>query len=342
VFESLSSSIAAFAMAAIVIAVCGVGLSITADRLADRTGWGEALLGGLLLAGVTSLPDFAATLTAAADGFASLAMGNILGSLAVNLAFLGVGDLVYRRANLEHAAASSSNLLQAALLIPLLLMPLLAMTTPEVDFWGVHPASPLLLLAYLYGYRMVRQNQRVPMWRPTRTAQTVKDDPDAEARPGESLPGLWLLFGALAIVTGVSGWILMNAAETIVATTPLSETVVGTLFTAVFTSMPELVTTIAAIRYGALTLAVSNIIGTNCFNVVVIAVADVTYRDGSIYHAVTGQHLLWLTLATLMASILLLGLLRRERYGIGRIGFESFLILMIYLAAAVSLPFWDR
>jgi cation:H+ antiporter len=104
----------------------------------------------------------------------------------------------------------------------------------------------------------------------------------------------------------------------------------------VFTSLPELVTTLAAIRCGALTLAVGNILGTNCFNVLVIAAADVAYREGSIYHAVTAQQLVWTVIAILLTGILLLGLLRRERYGIARMGFESFLVLVVYLAAAIS------
>lgn len=338
-FESLPASLGVFGVAALIIISSGVGLSLVADRLADRTGWGEAVLGGLFLAGVTSLPDFAATLTAAADGFPELALGNSLGSVAVNLAFLGVGDLVYRRANLEHAAASSSNLIHATLSLVLLLMPLLAMVTPAFDAYGVHPVSAVILVAYVYGNRLLREDRRRPMWWPRATAQTVRDEPEAVPPRGETLAGLWLRFAVLAVVTTFAGWLLMNAAETIVAETPLSETVVGTLFTAFFTSTPELVTTIAAIRYGALTLAVSNIVGTNALTAIVIAVADLVYAGGSIYHAVTAAQQLWLVLALLMTAILLLGLLRRERYGIGRIGFESFLILLIYLAAAASLPF---
>lgn len=338
-FESLGTSIGAFGVAAAVITFCGVGLSRVADRLADRTGWGEALVGGLFLAGVTSLPDLAATLTAAADGFPELALGNSLGSVAVNLVFLGVGDLVYRKANLEHAAASSSNLIHATLSIVLLLLPLLAMVTPVFDAWGVHPVSAVLLVAYVYGNRLIREDQLRPMWRPRPTAQTVRDEPDAVATRGETtLARLWLRFAVLAAVTALAGWVLMNAAETIVAETPLSETVVGTLFTAFFTSTPELVTTIAAIRFGALTLAVSNIVGTNALTAVVIAVADFVYVGGSIYHAVAAAQQLWLVVVLLMTAILLLGLLRRERYGIGRIGFESFLILLIYLGATASLP----
>lgn len=334
--DSLPVSVAVFIGAAAVIALCGIRLTDYADRLADKTGWGEALMGGLFLAGVTSLPDFAATLTAAADGYAELGMGNVLGSMAVNLTFLAVGDLTYRRANLEHAAASSGNLIQAALFIVLLTIPLLAMLTPTFAVLGVHPATPVLLVAYLFGYQLVRRDLDRPMWHPRHTEQTVIDKPDERRARGQSLSGLWFSFVLLALITSAAGWLLMISAETLVDRTLLSQTLVGTLLTAVFTSLPELVTTLAAIRFGALTLAVGNILGTNCFNVMVIAAADVAYRGGSIYHAITGQQLVWTVIAILLTGILLLGLLRRERYGIARMGFESFLVLVVYVGAAMS------
>ena len=107
----LSFSIPVFVAATGVIVFAGTLLSRTADRIADETGWGEALMGALFLAAVTSLPDLVATLTAVLDDRPELGMSNVMGSMAANLAFLAVADLTYRKANLEHAAASSSNLI---------------------------------------------------------------------------------------------------------------------------------------------------------------------------------------------------------------------------------------
>lgn len=335
-FGSLPFSVGVFVGAAFAIALAGVAMSATADRLADRTGWGEAIVGAVFLAAATSLPDFAATLTAAADDHPELAVGNMMGSMALNFAFLGIGDVVYRKANLEHAAASPANLIQAALLIALLVIPLMAMLGPGVTVWAVHPASVILPLAYVFGFVLLRQTQAAPMWTVRRTAQTVEDRPDKNKGRSQSLTALWLRFGILTLVLAVSGWALMKAAETIIAWTGLSETLVGTLLTALATSSPELVTTIAAIRAGALALAVGGIIGTNCFNVTAIAAADFAYRDGSIYQAVTSDQVFWGLLTILMSAVLLLGFVRRERYGIGKIGFESFLILVLY-AGAVAL-----
>lgn len=56
--------------------------------------------------------------------------------------------------------------------------------------------------------------------------------------------------------------------------TELSESFVGGLFTAVATSLPELIVSIMAVRQGSVTMAVSNIVGGNSFEVIVVALAD--------------------------------------------------------------------
>ena len=333
-FSSLIPSIITFGVAALVIVIAGSWLARWSDILADRTGLGEALFGVLFLAGITSLPDFAATLSAALDARPNLAMSNVMGSMAVNLAFLGVADIVYRKANLEHAAASPVNLMLAGLLIVLLTLPLLAVFTPTVTYWGVHPITPVIVAAYLFGLRLVLRTQARPMWFPRLTRQTVSDE--TEKHPRDSSSTVWLGFVGMALVTGIAGWVLMESAKGLADQTGLSETLVGGLFTALATSTPELVTTIAAIRIGALTLAVSNIFGTNCFNMLVVAAADAGYAHGSIYHDMAPVQMAWGLVSILMTGILLLGLVRRETYGIGRIGFESALILGVY---AVALSF---
>jgi cation:H+ antiporter len=331
VFSSLVPNIIAFGVAALVIVIAGSLLARQADTLADQTGLGEALFGVLFLAGVTSLPDFAATLSAAVDARPDLAMSNVMGSIAVNLAFLGVADIVYRKANLEHAAASPVNLMLAGLLIVLLTLPLLAVFTPTVTEWRVHPITPVIVAAYLFGLHLVHRTQAKPMWFPRLTHQTVADEPENFHRDRSTT--VWLGFIGMAIVTGIAGWFLMEAAKGIADQTGMSETLVGGLFTALATSTPELVTTIAAIRLGALTLAVSNIFGTNCFNMLVVAAADAGYAHGSIYHDMAPVQMTWGLVSILMTAILLLGLVRRETYGIGRIGFESALILGVYAVA---------
>ena len=324
-------SFIAFIVGAVIIVTAGSRLARVADELADRTGMGEALFGLFLLAGVTSLPDLAATLSAALDSRPDLAMSNVMGSMAANLAFLGIADIVYRKANLEHAAASSSNLMLAALLIVLMALPLLAIVSPPISLLGVHPVTPLIVAAYIFGINLVRRTDSNPMWFPRKTRHTVPDEPEPALKG--SLSRAWISFIILAVVTGAAGWVLMEGAKGISDQTGMSDTLVGGLLTALATSSPELVTTIAAIRRGALTLAVSNIFGTNCFNMMVVATADVGYPGGSIYHDMAPVQMTWGLISILMTAILLMGMVRRQLYGFGRIGFESALILSVYLVA---------
>ncbi|MDO6564145.1 sodium:calcium antiporter [Amphritea sp. 1_MG-2023] len=327
-FTSLTFSFIAFGAAALVIIMAGSKLAKLSDSLADQTGLGEALFGVLFLAGVTSLPDFAATLTAAVDARPNLAMSNVMGSMAVNLVFLAVADSVYRQANLEHAAASTVNLMLAGLLIVLLTLPLLAVFSPAMTLFNIHPITVVIIIAYLFGFHLVVHTKTKPMWFPRQTRHTVADQPDTQHH--DNLTWVWITFIGMAALTGAAGWILMESAKLIADQTDISETLMGGFFTALATSTPELVTTIVAIRIGALTLAVSNILGTNCFNMLVVAAADLGYTQGSIYHDIAPVQVTWALVSILMTAILLLGMVRRETYGIGKIGFESALIFAIY------------
>ncbi len=329
----LTLSVGLFAAAAIVILVAGTRLTGVADALADRTGLGEALVGAVLLGASTSLSGIVTSVTAAAAGNAELAVSNAVGGIAAQTVFLSVADVFYRRANLEHAAASPANLLQGTLLVTLLAIPLMAFAGPQVTLWGIHPATPLMLGAYVFGLRIVSRTQEEPMWGPTETSETQSEegqDSEDSSTANLSLAGLWLRFALFAAVIGSAGWVVARTGINIAEQTGLTATLVGGLLTAVVTSLPELVTSVAAVRRGALTLAVGGIIGGNAFDTIFIAFSDIAYRDGSIYHAITGQQVYLISLTILLSGILLLGLLRREKRGIANIGFESFLVLLLY------------
>src|SRR6056297_1614266 len=138
-----------FFAAALVVLFGGTRMTGLADKLADRTGLGEALVGGVLLGAATSLSGSIVSLTAALDGRASLAFSNGIGGIAAQTAFLALADLLHRRANLEHAAAELANVFQGATLTLLLSLVLLAATGPDLTFWAIHPVSVLLVAIYL-------------------------------------------------------------------------------------------------------------------------------------------------------------------------------------------------
>ena len=325
-----------FAGASGAIFYSGVRIAKVADRLADRLGLGEALTGAIFLGASTSLSGLVTSFTAAADGYAELAVSNAAGGIAAQTVFLTIADMAYKKANLEHAAASAENIMQGILLIGLLSIPLLAFSTPDFHIYGVHPASVFLLAAYLFGIRQVALTRQHPMWRPHWTPQTKKDTPD-QAGLNASLNRLCIQLIVFASILSASGWLVARNAITISEQTGLSQTFVGGFFTAVSTSLPELVTAVAAVRQGALTLAVGDIMGGNAFDTLFLAVADVAYREGSIYHRIASEQVFIIALGILLTAVLLMGLVRREKWGIANIGFESFLIVALYLLALALL-----
>ena len=328
--KSIAITASLFLLAVLVIAFAGTKIAKVAERLADATGLGEAFVGALFLGGSTSLAGIVTSITAAVNDHPELAVSNALGGIAAQTVFLGIADITYRKANLEHAAASVATLMQATLLVTLLAIPLLAMAGPEITILGIHPASLVLPIAYFLGLHLVSEAQTKPMWSPQLTDETRVEEPVTVAQENPKLVRLWLQFFLLAVIVAIAGYGVGKAGVSLSVQTGLSESLIGGLFTAISTSLPELVTTVAAVRQGALTLAVGGAIGGSSFDVLLLAFSDFAYRGGSIYHALETPQIFVVALTILMTGILLLGLLRREKHGIANIGFESVLVLILY------------
>lgn len=326
---------AAFALAGATVVYSSIRATRLADIIADRTRMGEAMAGGIILGGATSLAGVVVSVNAALNGDASFAFSNAVGGIAAQTLFLAIADLIYRRANLEHAAAEPANLIQAVMLMILLSLPLCAIAGPDIVYFGVHPVSVVLFLTYLYGVGLSARVSENPMWRPVMTSETRTDEPEDEDEAGRSVTGPALRFMALVAVMGLGGWVISQVGGTFIERFGLRSSLVGSLITAVVTSLPEFVTTIVAVRRGALQLAVGGIIGGNTFDTLFLVASDLSFREGSLYHAMGTTDLYWLGTGLLMTGILLAGLIARQREGPARIGFESVAMLAIYAVAAI-------
>ena len=330
---SLPLSLGLFGLAMVMVIVFGLMMTRTAAELAERTGLGEAIMGAFFVGACTSLPEIATSVTGALEGHADLALSNAIGSVAGQTAFLALADMAYRRVNLEHAAASAENLMLAAFVQVMLAIPLLGLALPQVTIGGIHPASILMAAAYLQGIRMVSHTHNLPMWLPRHTHETRATQQGEGHSSAAGLTRLWLQFALAAVMTGAAGWLLARTAIPIAQHTGLSETVVGGLLTGLTGSLPELITALAAVRMGALTLAVGDILGGNAFDALIVAFSDWSYPGGSVFAAAGPEMIFLLALTLLLTAILLMGMLYREKHGIINIGLESFMVLILYVVA---------
>lgn len=334
-----------------------VRLATLGDVLADRTGWGEALFGAVFFGLMTSLSGIVMTASAALDARPELAYSNAVGGIVAQTLAIAVADAFYRRANLEHAAASLSNILFGCLLIVLLATALLGSFMPEGTVLGVHPVSVAMGLLYVGGLRLVQQQAKEPMWEAVETSETVIDQPDPGSAsqgsgpaddpdpdptdptepgaPGEatgSTRSLWAQFLLVGGVVAAGGWAIAEAAGALVDLTGLGAGFVGVVLMGVVNALPEAVTAVAAVRRGAMTLAVAAVLGGNALDALNLVVGDVAFTGGSLFHAIGPDQLFTTTAALLMTAVLLSGLVVRQRGGFGRVGFEGSLLVLAYLA----------
>ncbi|MBY3555304.1 sodium:calcium symporter [Modestobacter lapidis] len=328
----------ALAAMALLIVFVGIRLTRTADELADRTGLGDAVGGALLLGAVTSLPGNVTVLTGALEGDAGFALANPVGGIALQTVWLAIADLVYRRANLEHAAASLENVMQSVILMAMLSLPVIAYSTPQLTLGWIHPVTLLIPLLYAYGLVLLRRMHDHPMWVPTHTSATEVDDAEGEEGSGRSTGRLWGTLAGLGLLVGVAGWIVGQAGLGVAAGTGLEGGIVGFTLTTAVSSLPELVVLVTAVRMGQLTLGVGNIVGGNVYDMLMISLADIGYLEGSLYRAAGPTSLVLLGGTMLLIAVLTAGLVMRDRKGIG---FEGMLIPVIYVAT-IALALFSR
>jgi cation:H+ antiporter len=103
-----------FAIGAIAIVGAGLWLAVTADAIAQATGWGRSFIGSFMLAVVTSLPELAVGIPLVRMGAFDMAIGNLLGSNIFNIAIIPVADLVFVKGPIL-ASVSQNHILTAVL-----------------------------------------------------------------------------------------------------------------------------------------------------------------------------------------------------------------------------------
>lgn len=142
-------NLALFAVAAVTVLFAGARLSRYADAISSITGIGHAVMGIILLAGVTSLPEIGVTATASLDGDSALAINNLFGSIAMQVALLAAVDFAIGRRALTAVVPEPTVMLEGSMNVLLLAIAACGMVVGDVAFLGVGLWSWGCLLGYL-------------------------------------------------------------------------------------------------------------------------------------------------------------------------------------------------
>jgi cation:H+ antiporter len=332
----MTSLVITLLVSALALVGAGTLLARAGDVIAARTKWGGVWVGSVFLAAATSLPEIVTDIAAVRLGAADLAAGDLFGSSMANMVILAIVTLVpagtqlFQKATLDHALYASL----AIILTSIAAMSVLVGGGPSL--FGVSASSLLLLVTYIAGSRVVFRHSRLARV----AAETVEmsgalppersgETPTAESKP--SLRRAFAMFAAGAIVLTVAAPAFARSANGVATATGLGATFIGTWLVGFSTSLPELVTSLAAVRMRAYDLAVGNLFGSNAFNMAVFPLLDAVSPTGPVFGLITATHVISALVAIGLMGIALAALVYRARGRISLLEPSSALILIGYV-----------
>lgn len=323
-----------FAVCVSAIGLAGTKLSLYGDIIAEKTGLSGSWVGLILLATATSLPELITGISSVTIANApNITVGDVFGSCVFNLSILVVvdflhrGESVYRRAHQGHVLSAAYGVALIGF-VGLSLLIGQRIELPSVGHVGLY--TPAIVILYFIAMRSIFLYER------ERMSEFVEEV--TEQYPDLSLQRA--VFGYLTAsgVVVVAGVAMPFIATELAAMMGWSNSFVGTLLVAAATSLPELAVTIGALRLGAVDMAIANLLGSNLFNIVIIAIDDLFFLPGPILSHVTPMHGVSALSAVIMTSLAIIGLFGRAGTRLfGTVGWVSLGLFAVYLLNSLGL-----
>jgi cation:H+ antiporter len=314
----------------------GTLLSKYGDVIADKTGWGRAWIGAILIAGVTSLPELASGVSAVAWLNApNLAAGAVLGSCLFNLALIAMIDLAYQPGRVL-AKAQDVHILSGGLGVLMLGMVAMGVLIgPALNGFGglgVSVLSITLVLLYAVGGKMIAGLEQ------ERMGEVLEEG--AEQGNYDSIPArkAYIIFILSAIAVIALGIWLASIGDRLSTTTGLSRSFVGNLFLALTTSLPEIAASLAAIRLGAIDLAIGNVLGSNLFNIALFFAFDLADGQTNFWASLNNANAFAAVMTMMMTGVVIISLMYRASPKTPyRFSWDGFALAGMYLGSMALL-----
>lgn len=328
-------NVAVFVVAAGAVWFAGTRLAHYADAIAEATGMGRAFLGMLMLGSITSLPEIAVAATATLQGTPLLSVSDVLGSAAINVVILAIADACFGRAALTSVQGSPAVILQGVLSIVLFAIILGSGIAGNPLVFGMGAWSWLMLLAYLGALWLVAHSNAAKAWTATRRAPTDRRE-DSHDEQKALRTTVWKSIGAASVIL-VAGFALARCGDALAEQTGLGTGFFGMVFLGFATSLPEVITVIAAVRLGRYDMAIGEIFGTNLFNVTIIVLVDALYRGEPILNEAGAFASFGAFLGLMLTAFFMVGLLERRDRTFLRMGLDSLAVIGTYGVGVVVL-----
>ncbi|MEM0543400.1 hypothetical protein WFZ85_12295 [Flavobacterium sp. j3] len=321
-----------FFLCAAIIFFSGTKLAHYGDQLAEITGMSKAWFGLIMMASITSLPElFVGISSASIIESADFAVGDILGSCVFNLAILSLLDVFSKKTHL-FSVASPSHVLAGALGIVLFSFVGIGLYLPYdykiIDWIGI--SSIVFIIIYLVSIKLVYQyDKEHPL------ANIPLEKAVLQSKKALKKVVFWYTINALVVIG--AALLLPYFAEQISNQTGLQKSFIGTLLLAASTSLPEIAVSIAAIKIGATDMAVGNLLGSNLFNIFILAIDNLFYRKGHILVDASESNIISVFSIITMTAIAIIGLTYRSKSKPFLLAWDTLLIVIMYVFNMVIL-----
>ena len=318
-------------VAAAVILFTSKYLAKSADNIATKTGLGRSFVGVVLLATATSLPELGTGINAVSRLDApDLAAGDVFGSNIFNLLIVVVLDAYWRNRSFLGSVHKSTWII-ASLSISLIVLALIALWNPgesSISIGNVGLLSYVMIIFFVFSMLIIYKQDKNQM-------DHLPEKSDNDTSKTTTLTKSFLVYLVSATLIIISSIFLSGAGEEIAHIMNWGESFVGTQLLALSTSLPELATSIAAVRLKAPELAITNLLGSNLFNTgIVLFVDDLFYSNGPIWDNLSSAHIFNGAIAIVMTLVIVTVILIKPRNKTFKfISLESVILASCYLIA---------
>jgi cation:H+ antiporter len=289
--------------------------------MADMMGWGKMFVGLLLMAAVTSMPEFMTGVSSVIIlDVPDLAVGDVVGSCAFNILIISIMDLFYNPKKSLTSMAQTGHVIAAAFSIILLSMVAFGILMPEVfgNIAWIGGFSILFIGFYFLAIRVVFLYEKRQVY------EEHKRESDLTLK---QVVKRYILH---AVIVMASAMALPFFGEHLAEASGLGQSFFGTLFLAASTSLPEIVVSIAAVRLGTIDLAIGNIFGSNIFNIGILAIDDILYTKGPILSFTSPNHIIPILATIMITAIGITGIVFKSEKK-WKLAFDTALIALVYV-----------
>ncbi|PAT02179.1 hypothetical protein CI105_02210 [Candidatus Izimaplasma bacterium ZiA1] len=305
------------------------------DELDKKSHLSGALIGGVLLATITSMPEFITSITSTiALHKPGLAFGNVFGSNIFNIVILAVADLLFVKHlffNKVKTGVKTNGLIiimYVIFILPLFLSKIgsLNYTSFGSDNWGLpigitfNVISLLIIIVYFLSIKSMSEEE------------STQNDETSDL----TYKHIGVMFALWSVVVIGASYFITIVTDDIATTLNLSTSFAGAIFLGVATSLPELTATITLVKLKNYDAALGGVIGSNVFNLTIISVVDLINYKENIFNVLVddvnlGNNIsLLLILGLFNSIILMLALVRKQAKNRIYYMLPSILILILY------------